>query len=191
MRDQTTDTNVTFWKCTKCGRRYVEPSPISLFIVPPPTTPCKGTWSDKTCTQANGDLVSLSSTSGATCDYVRMQHTASEVNLGEQATEQNDGASTMVTPIVSKFSARASDSASMRAVGEHGRVSRQSGPVDAEWNEDDAEECIFWKVECKDVDCIYERAHCRYQCAMAELDEEPKPLVSTLKRGLRCRWSAR
>lgn len=191
MSDQYADTNVVSWKCTKCGRRYVDSSPTSLFIVPPPTTSCSETQTKKTWTQASGDRVLPYFTSGATCDFVRMQHTMSGIDLGKQVAEQYDGASTVNVPLLSKFFTRpcdgASAKASMKAAGEHGRVSRQSGAVDSEWNKTDVEECDFWNAECNDVDCIYQGEHCRYQCAMAEVDEEPKPKVSALKRGLRLR----
>ena len=113
------------------------------------------------------------------------------IDLGEQVAEQQGGASTVDVLLLSKLLARPCDSASteasMKAVGEHGRVSRQSGAVDAEWNEADVEKCDFWDAECKDVDCIYQGKHDRYQCAMAEVDDEPKPKVSAFKRGLRFR----
>ena len=184
------DANTTLicWQCTQCGRRYVDPSPTSLFIVPPPTTPCMRTERDETRTQAHGDFVDLSS---ATCDYMRMQQNARKIKVCEQNTGPKDGTSAMDLPMASKFLAQRCDSAFMKAVGEHGRVSRHSEDFDVICNEDDAEDCVFWRTDCKDVDCIYKGEHCRYQCATAELDEEPNLVAPAPRRGLRFRWSAR
>lgn len=57
-------------------------------------------------------------------------------------------------------------------------------------DEDDVEECEFWNTACTDVDCIYEGEHFRYQCAMAELVEEPRSMVLAAKQGLRLGRSA-
>ena len=97
----------------------------------------------------------------------------------------------MDLPIASKVLAQLCDSAFKKAVGEHGRVSRYSENFAVACNEDDAEDCLFWRTPCKDVDCIYKGEHCRYQCATAELDEEPKLVTPAPRRGLRFRWSAR
>lgn len=87
--------------------------------------------------------------------------------------------------------AQPGDSALMKTAGEHGRVSRNSEEFDVSCNEDDAEDGAFWRTPCKDVDCIYKGEHDRYQCAMAELDEEPQLVNSAPKRGLRFPWSTR
>ena len=181
-------TTLTCWQCTQCGRRYVDSSPTSIFIVPPPITPCIPTQRDETRTHAKGDLVNLSS---ATCDYMRMQHTAHTIKLCEHKTEPKDGTSAMDLPMANKFSAQLCYSACIKAVGEHGRVSRHSEDFDLSCNEEDAEDCVFWRTDCKDVDCIYKGEHCRYQCATAELDEEPKQVTLAPRRRLRFRWSAR
>ena len=184
------DANATLicWQCTQCGRRYVDPSPTNLIIVPPPTTPCIPTQRDETRFQAHGDLVNLSS---ATCDYMRMQHTARKINVCEQNNGAKDGTSAMDLPMKNRSLAKLYDSAFIKAVGEHGRVSRHSEKLDIACNEDDDEDCAFWRRVCKDVDCIYEGEHCRYQCVAAELDEEPKLVASAPRRGLRFRWSSR
>lgn len=119
----------------------------------------------------------------------------SGIDLGEQVAEQQYGDSAVDVPFLSKLFTRpcvsTSIKTSMKVAGEYGRTSRQSAAVDAGWNETDVEECDFWNLECKDVDCIHQGEHCRYQCAMAEVDEEPKSKVSALKRGLRFEGSAR
>ena len=180
------------WQCTKCGCEYIDPSPKSLFITPPPTTPCIQIQTDKTWTQtrANGGFANLCITGGATCDYVRIGHNAREIELGEQI----DAIITAVEDsAVTEHSARVFDRVSMKAVGEHERVSRQSGAADTTYDEieDDPEECEFWKAECKDIDCIYEAKHYRYQCALAELGEEPESKVPVLSCGRRFRWLAK
>ena len=72
-------------------------------------------------------------------------------------------------------------SARHAVAGEHGRISRVNGLVDTARDEEDAEGCEFWKAQCEDIDCIYEGEHCRYQCAIAELDEEPRSKVPAPK----------
>ena len=180
------------WECTKCGCQYVDPSPKCLFITPPPTTPCIQIQTDKTWTHthANGGLANLCITGSATCDYVRIGHNAGETELGEQV----DAIITAVeNSAVTEHSARVSNRNSMKAAGEHGRVSRQNGAVDPAYDEieDDPEECEFWKVECKDMDCISDGKHYRYQCALGELGEEPKSKVPVFNCGRRFRWLAK
>ena len=126
---------------------------------------------------------------GATCDYVRIQRDVRETHLlSGQCSETEDSASTTVsTPSESEFFwARDSDRIPIRAAGEHGRVSRYAKATDTTANEDgdDEEDCEFWEMECHDIDCIYEGKHRRHQCAMAEVDEEPKPEANAPKHGL-------
>ena len=173
------------WQCTKCSRRYVDTSPTSLFIAPPPTTRCIPTQTDETGTHASGDFVILSS---ATCDYMRMQHTARKIKVCEQNTEPKNGTSARDLPMANKVLAQLCGSTSMKAVGEHGRVSRHSEDFDITCNEDDAEDCGFWKMDCKDVDCIYKGKHCRYLCVTAEIDKEQDLVAPATRRGLRFRW---
>ena len=191
-----TNTTPTCWKCTQCGHRYVDPSPTSLFIVPPPTTPCTRNQTRDSRVLTNSSPAVISSTGGTKCDYVRMQHATPEVDPAEPVADSEDGACALDIASVSKIKVQASDIASMKTPGEHGRVSRYSDAAYAaceeqQQEEEEDKECEFWKEDCKDVDCIYKKKHCRYQCAMAELDEEPKPTVSTLKHGLRFRWLAK
>ena len=129
--------------------------------------------------------------SSATCDYMRMQHPAHKVEVCDWNTGPNDGASAMDLPMANNILAQLCDSAVMKAVGEHGRVSRHSEELDSACKEDDAEDWAFWRTDCKDVDCIYKGGHSRYQCATAELDEEPKPVAPAPRRRLRFQWSAR
>lgn len=131
---------------------------------------------DETWTHAKGGFVNLSIAGGATCDYVRVNRVEGKIGLGEQVAEPEDAVSAMTNmPVQYEVSAQALDNtASMKAEGEHGRISRVSGAVDAACDEEDPEDCEFWKARCEEIDCIYEGDHCRYQCAMAELDEEPK-----------------
>lgn len=121
---------------------------------------------------------------------MRIGHNARETELGEQI----DAIITAVEDsTVTEHSARVFDRVFMKAVGEHGRVSRQNGAVDTAYDEieDDPEECEFWKAECKDIDCTYEAKHYRYQCALTELDEEPKSKVPVLSCVRRFRWLAK
>ena len=157
-----------------------------MFIVPPPTTPCIPTQRDETRAQAEGDFVNLFS---ATCDYTLMQRPARNVKVCEQITGPKDDTPAMDLPNADNLSAQLCDSALMKEVGEHGRVSRHSEEFDNTCDEDDAEDGAFWRTGCKDIDCIYKGEHDRYQCATAELDEEPKVVAPTTRRGLRFRWS--
>ena len=120
-----------------------------------------------------------------------MQQNARKIKVCEENTGPKDGTSAMDLPMASKFLAQRCDSAFIKAVGEHGRVSRHGEDFDVICNEDDAEDCVFWRTNCMDVDCIYKGEHCRYQCATAELDEELKFVAPAPRRGLRFRWSAR
>ena len=158
-----------------------------MFIVPPPTTPCVPTQIDESRSHAEGDSVKLFS---ATCDYMRMEHTAHKIKVCERNTGPKDGISAMDLPMANNLLAQLCDS-TLKAVGEHGRVSRHREDFDVTCKEDDAEDCVFWSMDCRDVDCIYNGKHCRSQCATAELDEEPKLGAPAPRRGLRFRWSAR
>ena len=144
------------------------------------------TQRDETGAQAEGDFVNLFS---ANCDYMRMQHSVRNIKVCEENTGPKDDKSAMDLPIADNHLAQLRDSASMKEVGEHGRVSRHSEEFDNTGSEDDAEDCAFWRTGCKDIDCIYKGEHDRYQCAKAELDEEPKLAAPATKRGFRFRWS--
>ena len=122
---------------------------------------------------------------------MRVQHTAHRSKVCEQNTGPEDGTSAMDLPMVNNLLAQPCDSAFTKAVGEHGRVSRHSEEFDMTCDEDDAEDCAFWKMQCEDVDCIYKGEHCRSQCATAELGEEPNPVAPASRRGFRFQWSAR
>lgn len=175
---------LTMWGCATCGRRYDDPATVGPFITPPPITECTAIQTDESWTHANGGFVNLSITGGATCDYVRINRGVGETDLSKNIGEPEDTTSAADLPFVNEVSAWACDNASMKAEGEHGRVSRQNGGARAE---DDGEDCEFWKAECRDIDCIYAGEHCREQCAMAELDEAPKAKAKAPapKRGLR------
>ena len=174
---------LTFWECATCGRRYIDPATTSLFISPPPTTECIMVQTDETWTHEKGGYVNLSVTGGATCDYVRINRAVGDADLGEHIAEPEDSASALNIPALNGLSARVCDS--MKVEGEYGRVSRQNKAVDTNCDEANGEYCEFWNAECKDIDCIHEGDHCRYECAMAELSEEPEPKVLAPKRGLR------
>ena len=172
-------TTLIRWQCTQCSRRYVNSSPTSMFIVPPPTTPCIPTQIDESRSYAEGDFVKLFT---ATCDYMRVEHTTHKIKVREPSTRPKDGISTVDLPMANNL---------LKAVGEHGRVSRHREDFDLTCKEEDAEDCVFWSMDCKDVDCIYNGKHCRSQCATAELDQEPKLVAPAPRRGLGFRWSAR
>ena len=186
-------TNSRFWQCTGCGRRYEDPSVTTIFISPPPITTCIMSKTNETQTHSNGNLADTSVPSDATCDYVRVHQTPHETDIGEQLAERETLDPAVETPIVDEYLARACDRASMNAIGEHGRVSRQNGAVHPAYmqaEDDDDDECDFWKAECMDVDCIHEGYHCRYQCAMAEMDEKPTSKVHALRQGFTFPWSS-
>ena len=124
--------------------------------------------------------MSISIPGGATCDYVRVNSAVNAIDLSRQIIEPVEVASAVDIPVVNELSA---GKASMKVVGEHGRVSRQNTAVDTACDEEDPKDCEFWGAPCNDIDCIYEGGHCRYQCAMGEVDEEPKAEASVLKRG--------
>lgn len=132
----------------------------------------------------------LSIASGVTCDYVRRNRIAGDNDLSEQIPELENAYPTTTEPVKGEVSAQAYDTASMKVEGEHGRIGRSNGAVDAACDEEDPEDCEFWNAKCKDIDCIYVGEHCRYQCAMAEVDKEPKPKVVAPNRGLRLLPSA-
>ncbi|CAF9925742.1 hypothetical protein IMSHALPRED_006775 [Imshaugia aleurites] len=137
-------------------------------------------------TYTNEGFVNVSNTGGAICDYVRTNHVES---LTEQIAGPADAASMPKMAVANEHSARAYDRTAMKMEGESGRVSRHNGAVTAIC-EDDGEDDDFWKARCDDVDCIYVGEHCRYQCATAEVDEEPHHKALFPKRGLRFRpWA--
>ena len=176
------------WQCTKCGRRYVDPSPTSIFIVPPPITTCLQPDSAKIRSHADGGCSTFPLTIvGTDCDYQRMQNAGQDIDidLSAQVTEPHDGAHAVDSSMASDQPTQVCDGASMKTPGESGRISRYGEVTDAADDMDDTQDCDFWRMDCKDIDCIYKGQHCRYQCAMAELDEEPKPLLSALKRSLK------
>ncbi|KAL9074554.1 MAG: hypothetical protein Q9161_002146 [Pseudevernia consocians] len=174
---------LTFWECRTCGQRYVDPAAPSFFISPPPTTECITIKTDETRGHAVGGVASISISGGATCDYVRLNSAVGAVDLSRQIVEPVEAASAVDIPGLNELSAPACDKAPLKVVGEHGRVSRQNAAVDTACDEEDPEDCEFWRAPCNDTDCIYEGGHCRYLCAMAELDEEPKAEAPVLKRG--------
>ena len=185
------DTSLTVWQCTSCGRQYKDPSAPSIFIRPPPLTQCIQIRSSKTTSHANNGFASLPVASGPTCDYIRVHAVSPGFDPCESTAKSDSSNPAAVIPIMSDLSAPTSIGGALKAVGEHGRVSRQIGAVDIAFDqEEDTEECGFWTAKCKDADCIYEGDHCRDRCALAELGEEPKTKLSALKRGLRFRRSA-
>ncbi len=183
--------SLAFWECTTCGQRYVDPAATSLLISPPPTTECILIKTDETWTHASGGVVSISIVGGATCDYVRVNRAVGEIDLNEKIAEPEESASAVEPLDVKDVSVRACDLPSIKLEGEHGRVSRQSAAANRYCDEDNDGDCEFWNAQCKDIDCIYEGDHCRYQCAMAELDEEPKTEVPGPERGFRVWRSAK
>ena len=182
---QVANTSLTVWECTTCGRRYEEPcATTGLFIAPPPCTPCTQTRLENSWTDASDGVANLG---GATCDYVRIQRDVHETHhLNGQYSETEDSASTVSTPSESDLCwARDSDRIPMRAAGDHGRVSRYARATETAADQDeDEEDCDFWEMECNDIDCIYKGKHRRHQCAMAEVEEEPKTEANAPKRGL-------
>ena len=170
------------------------------FITPPPTTDCIVVQTDKLLTQAKGGFVNLSIANGATCDYIRVEYVIDETDVSKQITESEGTFSATNIPIEKTFLAHAYGTAFVQVEGRHSRVSMSSGTSEAAWDEEDPEDCEFWNSQCNDVDCIFEGNHCRGQCAIAEVEEEPQPRASTpqaltpkafaFKRGLRFRRSA-
>lgn len=142
---------------------------------------------DESWAHANGGFVSLSITGGATCDYVRINHTTGRTEFSEPVDEPVSITSPLHSLIPGKFSVRAHDQVPLKMVGEHGRVSRKQTAADAAYIEDDNEDCEFWKAKCEDIGCICVGEHQRYQCAIAEMDEEPIPKVkaTAIKCGFR------
>ncbi|CAD6589859.1 MAG: hypothetical protein ASARMPRED_004292 [Alectoria sarmentosa] len=185
------DTVVTIWECTTCGGRYVDPAPMGLFITPPPLTECMTIQTSETWTHANRGIVNLSVAGGATCDYVRVSRVVGETDLSEQTAKPEDAISATDMLPTGEAIAQVFDAACMKGAGEHGRISRLKEAGEYACDEEDPDDCEFWKAQCGDVDCIYEGDHCRYQCAMAELDEEPKIGAFAPQRGLRFRRLAR
>lgn len=134
--------------------------------------------------------MNLSVTGGATCDYVRVNRAVGENDHSEQIASPEDAVCATNIHFQPETSAQACDTSSMKIEGEHGRISRVNGAVDAARDEEDPDDCEFWKAQCEDIDCIHEGDHCRYQCAIAELDEEPKSRAPAPKRRPRFRRSA-
>lgn len=115
---------------------------------------------------------------------MRVSHVIGETDLSEQTAKPEDAVSATKMPPEGGTLAQVCDAACMKGEGEHGRISRLKEAVDYSCDEEDPDDCEIWKAQCGDVDCIYEGDHCRYQCAMAELDEEPNARASAPKRGL-------
>ena len=183
------DTAIVCWECTTCGRRYVGPSEVGLFMPPPPSTECLKAQIDQTETHLSGRLPRLSVATGFTCDYMRIDRNAGNANFGEQICEREDDYRPMVQIAQNYVSMQPWDATVVKAEGESGRTGRSnSSPnwgVDVACDNPDLEDCEFWKAECKDIDCIYKVRHCRYQCAMAESDEEPQIRVAAPERILK------
>ena len=183
------DTALVCWECTTCRRRYVDLSEMGLFIPPPPSTECMKAQIDQTGTHTTGSSANLSIAGGSTCEYVRIHRSAGNADLGEEISERED----YYRPVV-EMAQRYVDATPIKAEGEPGRKGRSNGRsnggVDTACDDLDLEDCEFWKAECKDIDCIDKESHCRYQCAMAESDEEPNIKVAAPERVLRLWRSA-
>ena len=179
------ETTPTVWKCATCGRRYEEPATPGPFITPPPTTECIIVQTEETFTHEDGGFVNLILTGGATCDYVRVKHVLGETDLSGQLTEPEEAYSAMNVPTEQSFLSRAHGNELVQVERGRGRVRKLSGAVRATWDEEDYEDSEFWKTRCNDVDCIFKGHHYRYQCAMAEMDEEPGAKAPASKQGLR------
>ena len=182
------DTAIFCWQCTTCGRRHVSPSEVGFFIPPPPTTECIKAQADQTGAHTSGRLTKLSTASDSTCEYVRINRNAGNANLGKQISEREDSYHPIGHMAQSYVSVQPWDATLVKAAGESGRTGRSNGRsnggVDVACNDADLEDCDFWKADCKDIDCIYKGSHCRYQCAIAESDEEPKAKVAAPERVL-------
>lgn len=182
------DTAIVCWECTTCGRRYVDPSGVGFFIPPPPSTECLKAQIDQTGAHTSGRLTKLSAASGSTCEYVRINGNAGDADLGEQMSEREDDYCPLAETAQRDVSVQPWDANPVKAQGELGRQGRSYGRsnrgVDIACDDPDLEDCEFWKAECKDIDCIYKGSHCRYQCAMAESDEESeKPQIKVAAPG--------
>ena len=175
----------TCWECTTCRRRYVDSESPSLFITPPPATECIHIQTDEAWTHAHGTFVDLSLIRGATCDYVRMSHAVSELDFRKPVAKPEDAVAAKNMTGKGQLQIWACDTPLMKVAGEHGRVSRQNEALDTACDHDDAEQDEFWKARCEDIDCIYAGEHYRHQCALAESDEEPKPMEPAPRRFLR------
>ena len=189
------ETTLTVWECTTCGRRYEDPTAVGPFITPPPITECIIVQTEELLTNAKGGFVNLSIAGGATCDFVRVKYVVDETDLSEQVTEPKDTIFATNVPIEETLLTQTYRTASVQVEERHSRIGRSSGTLEAACDEEDPEDCQFWKAQCNDVDCIFEGNHCRDQCAMAELVKEPEskapaPKVPACKRGLRFRRSA-
>ena len=184
------DTATVYWECMTCGRRYVGPSEVGFFIPPPPTTKCRKAQNDQTGTHTSGPLPRLSVAIGSSCEYVRINRNVGNANLGEQISEREDDYPPMVQMAQSYVSLQPWDATPLKAEGGPGRNGRSNGGVDIACDDADLEDCEFWKAECKDIDCIYRGSHFRYQCAVAESDEEPKTKIAAPERVLRLWRSA-
>lgn len=194
------ETTLTVWECTVCGRIYEDPAAVGPIITPPPITECIVVQTEETLTHAKGGFINLFITGGATCDYVRVKYVVDKTDLSEQITEPEDAISATNVPIEETFLSQKYGTAFVQVEGRHSRVGRSSGIFEAACDEEDPEDYEFWKTQCNDVDCIFEGGHCRFLCAMAELEEDAQPWASTTqaptpkvhasKRGLRFRRSA-
>ena len=188
------DTAIVWWECTTCGRRYVDTSEMGFFVTPPPSTECMKAQIDQTGTHTSGRLTRLLAASGSTCDYVRVNCNSGNANSGEQISEREDHYLPMVRMAQSYVSVQPRDAAPTKAEREPGldgrSIGRSDRGADIACDDPDLEDCEFWKAECNDIDCIYKGSHCRYQCAMAESDEEPQIKVAAPERVLRLWRSA-
>ena len=191
---QDVDTAIVCWECTTCGRRYVGPSEVGFFIPPPPSTECTKAQINQKGAHTSGCLPGVSVAVGSTCEYVRINRNSGKTDLDEQSSEREDHYRPMVRMAQSYVSVYPWDTTPTKAEGQSGRTGRSDGRsnrgADAACEDADLEDCDFWKAECKDIDCIYRGCHCRYQCAMAESDEEPKTKVAAPERVLRLWRSA-
>ena len=132
-------------------------------------------------------------------------HASSDASQSADSSENGTSPASEDPMIVGASSSAARDDASStrpRPTGEHGRVSRCHTTAE-DWayeedgnkeedDDDDGEGCeSFWNGVCEDVDCISnQKRHCRYQCALAEVDEEVKKKEWCVsKRGMKLRWS--
>ena len=134
--------------------------------------------------------MNISIADGATCNYVRIKHVIGGVDRSEHIRDPIDAEFSADIPIPSGPSAQDYKEALLKVEGEHGRVSRHNGATSIVCADDIEDECEFWNADCEEIDCIYEGKHFRYQCAMAEVGEEPKANTFIGKCGLMFRRSA-
>ena len=145
-------------------------------------------------THTRNYLTRLSVASDSTCEYVRVNGNLGNADLRERIIEREDDYRSMVQMAQNYVSVQPWDATLIKAEWEVGRTGRSNGRsdrgADVACDDADLEDCEFWKAECKDIDCIYRGSHCRYQCAMAESDEEPKTKAGAPKAVLRLWRSA-